>query len=386
MRAVVGGAGRDVDRDVADQPHAALGRVRAQRAPLALEAHLVGERAAAGEARPVLDPAGLALAEVELLVPADRRVPARPAAPARRRTPSAPCTASRSGPAGRAAASATTTGRPAASQSTHAYASRPSRPPGSEVGCSCTPLTTAGRSTAGRVRADVCARGYRILRARDAKARRRPADPDPVPAARRSTPAGTRPSAPSATSSRSSADVFRDGHDKLRAVVALPRRRRAQVARGRAAPARRRTSTACAGAARSPSTAPGRWEYTIEAWTDVFATWRDELRRKVEAGPARPRGRAQRGRACCSQDVAERAKGADRKLIEHALRVLDRRRDPRGRQARRRARHRAVRRGRAQRRAPRRRRGWSRRWRSRSTAFARASAPGTSCSRAPGAG
>ena len=27
----------------------------------------------------------------------------------------------------------------------------------------------------------------------------------------------------------------------------------------------------------------GRWEYTIEAWTDVFGTWRDELARKVAA-------------------------------------------------------------------------------------------------------
>src|SRR6202012_5919469 len=28
---------------------------------------------------------------------------------------------------------------------------------------------------------------------------------------------------------------------------------------------------------------PGRWEYTIEAWTDQFGTWRDELERKVKA-------------------------------------------------------------------------------------------------------
>ncbi len=70
---MVGRPGRDVDRDVADQPHAALVRVAAQRAPLALEADLVGDRAAAREARPVLDPARLALAEVELLVLRHRR-------------------------------------------------------------------------------------------------------------------------------------------------------------------------------------------------------------------------------------------------------------------------------------------------------------------------
>src|SRR6516165_5915688 len=31
---------------------------------------------------------------------------------------------------------------------------------------------------------------------------------------------------------------------------------------------------------------PGRWEYTVGAWIDAAATWRDELRRKVEAGQA----------------------------------------------------------------------------------------------------
>ena len=28
----------------------------------------------------------------------------------------------------------------------------------------------------------------------------------------------------------------------------------------------------------------GHWEYTVGAWVDPFATWQDELRRKVEAG------------------------------------------------------------------------------------------------------
>ncbi len=29
---------------------------------------------------------------------------------------------------------------------------------------------------------------------------------------------------------------------------------------------------------------PGRWQYTIEAWTDVFGTWRDELRPQGRSG------------------------------------------------------------------------------------------------------
>src|SRR5262245_32368831 len=31
-------------------------------------------------------------------------------------------------------------------------------------------------------------------------------------------------------------------------------------------------------------TSCGRWEYLVEAWSDRAATWRDELRRKVDAG------------------------------------------------------------------------------------------------------
>ena len=33
---------------------------------------------------------------------------------------------------------------------------------------------------------------------------------------------------------------------------------------------------------------PGRWEYTVEAWTDLFGTWRDELRAQGGGPPARP--------------------------------------------------------------------------------------------------
>src|SRR5438874_2763544 len=83
-----------------------------------------------------------------------------------------------------------------------------------------------------------------------------------------------------------SADVFRDGHDKLRAVV-------------RYRPAGRSESTEWSEAPILPIDAhingvrwagefavdrTGRWEFTFQAWTDVFATWRDELARKIAAG------------------------------------------------------------------------------------------------------
>ena len=70
---VIGAAVGDVDRHVADQPDAALGRVGPQRPPLPLEAHLVGERLRAGEARPAAGPEGMARDEVLDLAGRDPR-------------------------------------------------------------------------------------------------------------------------------------------------------------------------------------------------------------------------------------------------------------------------------------------------------------------------
>ena len=62
----------------------------------------------------------------------------------------------------------------------------------------------------------------------------------------------------------------------------------------------------------------GRWSWTIEAWIDPFASWRDELRRKVEAGEPDLSGELSEGVVLLEQ-AAERAKGADRKRIAQAL-------------------------------------------------------------------
>ena len=72
--AFVGGVGRDVDRDVADQTHAAVGGIPAQRRPFAVEAHLVVQGRLARERDPVLDPVGGLLAEQPALVVGDGRV------------------------------------------------------------------------------------------------------------------------------------------------------------------------------------------------------------------------------------------------------------------------------------------------------------------------
>ena len=78
------------------------------------------------------------------------------------------------------------------------------------------------------------------------------------------------------------ADIFRDGHEKLRAVVKYK------------APGGRRWLEAPMthldphingvrwGGSFTVETT-GTWQFSIEAWSDVWATWHDELRRKVEA-------------------------------------------------------------------------------------------------------
>jgi starch synthase (maltosyl-transferring) len=75
------------------------------------------------------------------------------------------------------------------------------------------------------------------------------------------------------------ASIFKDGHDVLGASVRV---------RPPAATRRREERLRPLGNDRWRGSfvvdAPGRWSWRIDAWTDRVATWRDELRRKVEAG------------------------------------------------------------------------------------------------------
>jgi len=90
-----------------------------------------------------------------------------------------------------------------------------------------------------------------------------------------------------------SADVFRDGHDLVRAVI------RWFAPDGRAGEAELEWIDVHLGGVRWAGAfavdQPGRWRYTIEAWTDVFGTWRDELARKVAAGQSELAGELSEG-------------------------------------------------------------------------------------------
>src|SRR4051812_42010028 len=114
------------------------------------------------------------------------------------------------------------------------------------------------------------------------------------------------------------ADVFRDGHEMLRAAV----RYKAPGAKRWLEAPMHQVDAHLNGvrweAAFTVETA-GRWEWTIEAWTDRFATWRDELQRKHAAGQQDLAGEISEG-AVLLEDAANRAEsGDDRTTIERSL-------------------------------------------------------------------
>jgi len=119
---------------------------------------------------------------------------------------------------------------------------------------------------------------------------------------------------------RVQADVFRDGHERIRAVVRYRGPGDAEWSESEL----ERIDAHLDGvrwAGRFVIDRPGRWQYTIEAWTDVFGTWRDELRRKVAAVQADPTdlsGELSEGAVLLGEAAGQASTPAARELIEHA--------------------------------------------------------------------
>jgi starch synthase (maltosyl-transferring) len=117
------------------------------------------------------------------------------------------------------------------------------------------------------------------------------------------------------------ADVFRDGHELIRAVI----RYRGPGDEDWQEVGMRRIDAHLGGvrwAGQFTVDRAGSWQYTIEAWTDVFGTWRDELQRKVNAHQHDLSGELSEGRVLL-EAAAERARDpAGRQLMEHAVQQL----------------------------------------------------------------
>src|SRR4051812_8112366 len=113
------------------------------------------------------------------------------------------------------------------------------------------------------------------------------------------------------------AQVFRDGHDLIRAVAAA---RPAGENAWREAPMAwiDRHVDGDTWAGEVVVDAVGDWELTVIAWTDVWGTWRDELVRKVEAGQTDLGGELSEGALL----VADAARRAGDERLERAAAAL----------------------------------------------------------------
>jgi len=113
-----------------------------------------------------------------------------------------------------------------------------------------------------------------------------------------------------------SADIFRDGHEVLRAVV---RWRAPGETTWRESPLTavdaHHDGVRWEGA--FTVEAPGRTQWTIQAWVDLFEGWRDELARKVEFGQPDLSGELSEG-AVLLRAAAERADGEPSRALAAA--------------------------------------------------------------------
>jgi starch synthase (maltosyl-transferring) len=121
---------------------------------------------------------------------------------------------------------------------------------------------------------------------------------------------------------RVEADVFRDGHELIRAVV----RYRGPGESTWEETELERIDAHLGGvrwAGHFEVDRPGRWQYTVEAWTDVFGTWREELRRKVQAAQADLSSELSEGVVLLAAAARETRSADARRLIEHACAQLE---------------------------------------------------------------
>lgn len=118
------------------------------------------------------------------------------------------------------------------------------------------------------------------------------------------------------------ADIFRDGHDVIRAVV---RYRRADDRDFSEAPMAFLDNDRWRGEFTPADNV--RYIFTVEAWTDVFATWLADLRKRVEAGQ-QVASEAAEGAAVLKK-AAARATGADATLLNAAIKGLEGAKEPR---------------------------------------------------------
>jgi starch synthase (maltosyl-transferring) len=121
---------------------------------------------------------------------------------------------------------------------------------------------------------------------------------------------------------RVSATIFRDGHETLRAVVRHrpPGERRTHEHAMRHVDAHIDGDTWIADFAVKDL---GRHSVTIEAWVEPFASWREEVRRKLDAGQPDLRSELSEGAVLLRDSVTRTRPVPDRRRLEAALGALE---------------------------------------------------------------
>jgi starch synthase (maltosyl-transferring) len=117
------------------------------------------------------------------------------------------------------------------------------------------------------------------------------------------------------------ADIFRDGHDVLRAAV----RYKGPGERGWREAPMRHVDAHLKGdrwEGSFPVSEMGDWTWTLQAWTDPFAAWREELERKIAFGEPDLAGELSEG-AVMLREAAANAQDEDERVIEYALSVIE---------------------------------------------------------------
>ena len=116
-------------------------------------------------------------------------------------------------------------------------------------------------------------------------------------------------------------DIFSDGHEKLRAVI----RYKAPGGRGwleAEMPPIDAHHNGVRWEGAFVVERPGRWDFGIEAWIDLFATWRDELQRKVAAAQDDLAGELSEGALLLEHALGRSKDANDQRTLQHALNVL----------------------------------------------------------------
>jgi starch synthase (maltosyl-transferring) len=112
------------------------------------------------------------------------------------------------------------------------------------------------------------------------------------------------------------ADVFRDGHEVLRAAV---RYKRPSARRYQETPMEHVSADRWNGSFVVDEL--GRWCFTVESWVDRFASWRRELSRKAEAGQVDFSSELLEG-AALLDDLVGRLRGERQRAVQATLDAL----------------------------------------------------------------